>query len=251
MTPEQKARQQIDPAKYEDTRHSGFGKVQSPLVQFSKEICLLSFRHRPSRRRQPISRRMREPIYSPPRLYWSACAAAGANCMTLSRCSECGNVLENGRCHRCEANSFTRQRCWRTGDRGGKRPERRHTKWTLQDVIDGTWKNAKHHITIYIDTDEGSYRTVHGNYQDSTHVYRFQNDEEGFIHFHKDFLLIQAFVSDMGFLVMQTADRRMSFAYEFDEALFLTCPICYGKSPIEYPGCKFCDWEFEPFQTSA
>lgn len=34
------------------------------------------------------------------------------------RCSACGNVLANGRCPRCEANAFTRQRRWRTGDRG-------------------------------------------------------------------------------------------------------------------------------------
>lgn len=110
--------------------------------------------------------------------------------MMLSCCSECGNVLENGRRLRCEANSFTRQRRWRTGDRGGKRPERCHTKWALQDVIDGTWQNAKYHITVYIDTDQGSYRTVHGNYQDSTHIYHFQSEEDGFIHFHKDDLAI-------------------------------------------------------------
>lgn len=167
--------------------------------------------------------------------------------MNAERCPNCGNLLQDGRCHRCEANSFTRQRRWRKGDRGGKRPERRHTKWRLQDIIDGTWRNERHQITVYIDTEQGTYRSVHGRRQATNHIYRFQKEADDFIHFDKDGLSIKAFVSDMGFLVMQAGDRHMSFAYEFDEALFLTCPICYGKSPIEYMICNHCGWEFEPY----
>ena len=171
--------------------------------------------------------------------------------MTSDRCPECGNILQDGRCSRCEANSFTRQRRWRTGDRGGKRPERQHIKWQLQDAIDGTWKNARHRVTVHIDTEQGRYRSVHGRYQDTDHAYSFHKESDGFIHFYKDDLPIKAFVSDIGFLVMETGDKQMSFAYEFEEMPFLTCPKCYGKSPIEYFECKHCDWEFEPYSQSS
>ncbi|MCL4263896.1 MAG: hypothetical protein KJ069_11805 [Anaerolineae bacterium] len=168
--------------------------------------------------------------------------------MSVERCHECGNILQKGSCSRCEANNFARQRRWRRGDRGGKRPERRRAERQLRDALDGTWKNKRKQVTVYIDTEQGTYRSVqHTRGQDTNHTFRFQKESDGTIYFFKGELPIEAFISDLGFLVMRTGEKRMSFAYEFDEVLFLTCPICFGKSPIEYTECKYCDWEFEQY----
>ena len=167
--------------------------------------------------------------------------------MNVDHCPECGNIRQDGRCGRCEANGFARQRHWRIGDRGGKRPERQQTRWRIQDVIDGTWKNERYRIVVHIDTENGTYRSVHGRHKNTSHIYRFQKESDGVIHFFKDDVSITAFVSDLGFLVMQAGEKKMSFACEFDGDLFLTCPICHGKSPLYYSDCRHCDWEFESY----
>jgi hypothetical protein len=165
--------------------------------------------------------------------------------MTIDRCPECGNVREGDNCARCAANNFTRQRRWRRGDRGGKRPERLLQQRRFQDTLDGTWKNNRHQIVVQIDTERGLYHSIHGRREPTTHVYRFQKETSGSVHFYKDSLLTTASISDMGFLIMQAGDKRMSFVYENDDDLFRTCPICYGKSGIEHPACVHCNWEFE------
>lgn len=111
-------------------------------------------------------------------------------------CADCGNQMQDGKCPRCAANAFTMARRWRMGDRNGKRPERRYARRRLQDTIDGIWKNERHKITVHIDTDNGSYRTVHGKYQDSTHRFSIHQEAERLLRFYKDNLLIEAHVSD-------------------------------------------------------
>ncbi|MCP4416325.1 MAG: hypothetical protein GY805_06870, partial [Chloroflexi bacterium] len=149
---------------------------------------------------------------------------------SVATCSACGNALQNGRCSRCEANAFTRQRRWRTGDKGGKRPERQHTSRTFQDALDGIWRNSRRDILVHIDIDDGAYCSQHGRKPMTSH--RFQMVEEGAeqFTFYKDEMLVETAVSDMGFLIMAAKNKRMAFAYEFDEELFRTCPLCYTKS---------------------
>ncbi len=115
--------------------------------------------------------------------------------VSAGNCAECGNLLQNGRCPRCDANRFARARRWRTGDRGGKRPERRFVKREFQDALDGVWKNTRHDITVHIDTEQGIYRSIHGRNRDTTHVYNFQEEANDSIHFYKDTLLIEAIIS--------------------------------------------------------
>ena len=165
--------------------------------------------------------------------------------MPEARCAACGNILENGRCTRCEANRFTRQRRWRTGDRGGKRPERRIRRRTLHDVLDGTWRNVTHRLTIHIDTEMGTYRSTHHGRKDTSHAWRFDREGERFISFYKDDMLIKATVTDAGFLVMSARGRDIAFSYVVDDEHYRTCPHCYGKSPIEHMDCRVCGVLFE------
>jgi hypothetical protein len=165
--------------------------------------------------------------------------------MSADYCPVCGNILLSDRCSRCEANNFTRQRRWRKGDRGGKRPERRQKKRYLRGIIDGVWKNNRHHIIIHIDTEKGVYRSIHGRNRATCHAYQIKEEKQGSIFFYKDELLIEASVSDLGFLIMKAGDKRMSFAYADQEHLYRTCPICYGKSILEHNTCAHCWWEFE------
>jgi hypothetical protein len=165
--------------------------------------------------------------------------------MAEDRCPECGNLRVDGDCACCAANRFARQRRWRRGDRGGKRPERRLIQRRFQDTLDGVWKNERHQVAVQIDTEKALYHSAHGRRQTTMHSYRLHKEAKGTVHFYKDSLLIEAQISDIGYLIMQTGGKRMSFAYEFDGELFRTCPICYGKSLVEYLSCTHCHWQFE------
>ncbi len=166
---------------------------------------------------------------------------------TSVTCFSCGNALQNGRCPRCEANALTRQRRWRRGDKGGKRPERQQANRTFQDALDGTWRNSRHDILVHIDIDDGAYYSQHGRKPMTQH--RFQMVAEGAerFTFYKDEMLVETAVSDMGFLIMAAQNKKMTFAYEFDAELFRTCPFCYAKSPLHYESCRECWWVFEPY----
>jgi hypothetical protein len=160
-------------------------------------------------------------------------------------CPECGNLLRDGRCLQCDANQFGRDKRWRTGDRGGKRPERRQTQRTLLDALDGTWRNAKHHITVYINVEENSYRSVHGRSQDTIFPFRFVNEQDNTIQFYKSDVLIEATVLPSGYLRMSALNKTMTFVYIYDEEMYRTCPCCFGKTPVEYDACGHCHQEFD------
>ena len=164
------------------------------------------------------------------------------------RCSACGNVLANGRCPRCEANAFSRQRRWRTGDKGGKRPERQQTSRTFQDALGGSWRNSRYHILVQIDVDAGLYHSQHGQKPMTRHRFQMVENGEERHTFYKDEMLVETAVSDRGFLILSAQGKNMAFAYEFDEELYRTCPHCYAKSPLPDDSCRECAWAFEPFE---
>lgn len=164
-----------------------------------------------------------------------------------TRCPECGNLLIDGRCRACDANQVQRQRRWRTGDRGGKRPERQPATRTFPESLDGRWRNSRHHIMLDIDIEAQTYESRHGPRLSTRHTFRLKEEKDHALFFYKDDLLIAAQISDMGFLLLHAADRKMAFAYENDGDLFRTCPLCYGKTPLEHNNCQHCQWEFEPF----
>lgn len=160
-------------------------------------------------------------------------------------CPECGNRIVNGRCSQCDANQFVRARRWRTGDRGGKRPERRQVQRTLLDALDGTWHNAKRLITVHINVEENSYRSTHGRAPEALFPFRFVKEKDRKIHFYKGDVLIEATVLESGYLHMSALNKTMVFVYMYDEEMYRTCHYCFGKTPVDHDVCSHCHQEFD------
>lgn len=167
--------------------------------------------------------------------------------VSASICPICGNIRENKKCNRCDGNFFARQRRRRRGDKAGKRPERRHIRRSFQEALDGTWKNQRFQVTIQISPESGEYCSKHGKRPPTYHRFKMGKNSHELRTFYKDDLLIEAAISDMGFLILATKDTKMAFAYEFDDMLYRTCPICFTKSPLELEKCRECWWEFESY----
>ena len=165
--------------------------------------------------------------------------------MTKRICPECGNPLRDSGCSQCEANQFVRARRWRTGDRGGKRPERRQVQRTLLDALDGTWHNAKHHITVHINVEENSYRSRHGSASEAIFPFQFVKEHDRKIGFYKGNILIEAIVLESGYLQMSALNKTMAFVYMYDEEMYRTCHCCFGKTPVDHDICSHCHQEFD------
>lgn len=58
-------------------------------------------------------------------------------------CPICGNNMQDGYCLRCAANESSRKKHWRTGDRGGVRPERRIDRTGSSQLAPPTGRKSK------------------------------------------------------------------------------------------------------------
>lgn len=160
------------------------------------------------------------------------------------RCPNCGNLMEHGRCPRCDAIRFKQEQRWRTGDRGGKRPERRTQQRTLRGALDGTWHSNHLNLTVDIDTEQGIYRRDRAG-RVSEHTWQFVREDSDGIHFCKDQTLIRCYITDGGFLVMRSGNHIAVCSYMYDNHELRTCPHCYFKSPMTHAFCSECEAEFE------
>jgi REP element-mobilizing transposase RayT len=161
--------------------------------------------------------------------------------------------MENGRCPRCDANAFSRRRKWRTGDRGGKRPERRDREMkgaspaprTLAQALNGTWRSIGREVIVTIDTKECVYRSHHPlKASETAHRWRLDSENGRELRFFKDNMLINVYVDDIGIVRMEAKGQKLGFLYVFEDAELRTCPSCYAKTLVDKMYCDDCEYSF-------
>ena len=182
-------------------------------------------------------------------------------------CPICGNNRQNGRCLRCAAIASSRSKRWRTGDRGGVRPERRlrgssasrlappvrpgstvgtkpqprnRSKLDINLAIHGEWLNLHSNKTIQIDImrNTWSFRNKHGRRQrQKWHKRKVSHNE---LRFFRRRQKIIARVAGNGLLVLKEGNREVSFAAIRGGKRHRTCPNCFYKFPWQGKYCNNC-----------
>lgn len=169
-----------------------------------------------------------------------------------SICPTCGNIMQNGVCRRCRANEATRAKKWRTGDHGGKRPERTvtqppfaATKSSLSQALNGTWRSMQRGVTITINTRTRTYRSNHPQKPvETAHRFRLESENGRELRFMRDDVPVDVHVDDAGIVRMKTGKMELGFLYLDDEVELRTCPVCFAKTPTSVGYCDNCDWSF-------
>ena len=169
-----------------------------------------------------------------------------------SICPTCGNVMQNGACLQCRANQATRSKKWRTGDHGGKRPERgqfepppRQQGRLLSQALNGAWRSLQRDVRLTINTKTRTYRSTHPKKPDETFHRFFLVEENGpRLRFLKDDNPINVRVDDDGIVRMKSGDMELGFLYVHDGIEMRTCPNCFAKIPTSIILCEECGWGF-------
>ena len=169
-----------------------------------------------------------------------------------SICPVCGNVMRDGICPQCRANQSTRSKKWRTGDHGGKRPERSQAESSpqpqgrlLSQALNGTWHSLQRDVQITINTRTSTYRSTHPKKPDETFHRFFLVEETGRrLRFLKDDSPISVRVDDDGIVRMKSGNMQLGFIYVQEGIEMRTCPSCFAKIPTSIIFCDECDWCF-------
>ncbi len=182
-------------------------------------------------------------------------------------CPICGNNMQNGYCLRCGANESSRAKRWRSGDRGGMRPERRKCgagapplnppverksetstiarcqKYSTSDftlAIHGDWVNLLTNRSIKIDTVRGDWYFRNKMGRQRRQRWKPKKVSRDELHFMRRGKRIVARIAADGSLSLQDGNRKVPFAALKDGRWQRTCKDCFHKTAWQEACCPYC-----------